>query len=300
VPSDSGGFPPRPNRGQWYWSKILATSSRTPTRQRAEVDWNRAVSGPQTAALPPVGPPTHALLGNLPAQADGLILDFACGAGSPAFEAARRNPGARVLGVDRADKLIDTARALAAAHAIGNARFEVMSLDALTLPDKSVDAAISQFGFLQEGDVAASAKELARVLKDGAPFSVAAFDAMELNTLFSRAALILQHHVPAQLLPDFDYLTGLATPGLRERLLREAGISTLHTELFSWQVPMPSTAAVWTVISAPVPFGRALDGVVGNELALVRSELEQVTAEFRAADGTYTFPMACRLFWDSR
>jgi hypothetical protein len=167
-----------------------------------------------------------------------------------------------------------------AAHAIGNVRFEVMSLDALTLPDKSVDAAISQFGFLQEGDVAASAKELARVLKDGAPFSVAAFDAMELNTLFSRAAQVLARHVPAQLLPDFDYLTGLAAPGLRERLLREAGISTLHTEMFSWQVPMASAAAVWTVIFAPIPFGRALDGLASNELALVRSELEQATAEF--------------------
>jgi SAM-dependent methyltransferase len=278
------------------------TAGRTgaPTRKRAEVDWNRGGGGPQTTALPPVGPPTRALLGNLPALAGGLILDLACGAGSPTFEAARRNPGARVLGVDRGDKLIDAARALATAHAIGNADFEVMSLDALTLPDKSVDAAISQFGFLQEGDVTVSAKELSRVLKDGAPFSVAAFDAMELNTLFSRAALVLQRHVPAQLLPDFDYLTELAAPGLRERLLREAGISTLHTEMFSWQVPMPSPAAVWTVISAPVPFGRALDGLASHELALIRGELEQVTAEFRSADGTYTFPMACRLFWGGK
>jgi hypothetical protein len=129
---------------------------------------------------------------------------------------------------------------------------------------------------------------------------VAAFDAMELNTLFSRAALVLQRHVPARLLPDFDYLTGLAAPGLRERLLREAGISTLHTEMFAWQVPMPSTAAVWTLISAPVPFGRALDGLASDELALIRKELEQATAEFRAADGSYAFPMACRLFWGSR
>jgi hypothetical protein len=96
-----------------------------------------------------------------------------------------------------------------------------------------------RFGFLHEGDVALSANELSRALKDGAPFSVAAWDAMEFNTLFSRAALVLQRHVPAQLLPDFDYLTALATPGLRERLLREAGISTLHTEMFSWQLPIP-------------------------------------------------------------
>ena len=278
----------------------MAERTSAPTRKLAEVDWNRGGEGPQSSALPPVGPPARALLGNLPAQAGRLILDLACGTGSPAFEAARRNPGARVLGVDRADKLIDAARALAAAHAIGNADFEVMSLDALTLADQSVDAAISQFGFLSEGDVPASAKELARVLKDGAPFSVAAFDAMELNTLFSSAALALQRHVPAELLPDSGYLTELAAPGLRERLLREAGISTLHTQMFSWQIPMPSAAALWAVISAPVPFGQALDSLASDELALVRGELEQALAEFRAADGTYTFPMACRLFWGSK
>jgi 2-polyprenyl-3-methyl-5-hydroxy-6-metoxy-1,4-benzoquinol methylase len=77
-----------------------ATSA--PTRQRAEVDWNRGAGGPQPAALPPAGPPTQALLGNLPTQAGGTILDLACGAGSPSLEAARRNPAARVLGVDRA------------------------------------------------------------------------------------------------------------------------------------------------------------------------------------------------------
>lgn len=271
-----------------------------PARRRAEVDWNRGAGGPQTAALPPVGPPTHALLDHLPAQAGGTIIDLACGAGSPSFEAARRNPAARVLGVDRGDKLINDARALAAAHAVTYAEFEVMSLDALALPDKSVDAAISQFGFLQEGDVPRSAKELSRVLKGGAPLSVAAFDAMEFNTLFSRAALVLERHVPAELLPDFDYLTALATPGLRERLLREADISTLHTEMFSWQLPIPSAGAVWAVISAPVPFGQALEALASDELALVRSELEQATAEVRAADGTYTFPMACRLFWGSK
>ena len=276
------------------------TTGQVPTRQRAEVDWNAGVGGLQAPELPPVSPPTRALLGNLPAQGGGLILDLACGVGSPAFEAARQNPGARVLGVDRADKLIDTARAIAAADAIGNAGFEVMSIDALTLPDKSVDAAISQFAFLSEGDVPASARELSRVLKDGAPFSVAAWDSMELNTLFSRAARVLERHVPTQLLPDFGYLTSLAAPGLRERLLREAGISTLHTEMFSWQVPMPSAAAIWMVITGPVPFGRARDSLASDELEIVRRELERATDEFRADDGTYTFPMACRLYWGSK
>lgn len=66
-----------------------------------------------------------------------------------------------------------------------------------------------------------------------------------------RVGTVARSGALAQLLTDFDYLTGLATPGPCERLLREAGISALHTEMFSWQVPMASAAAVWTVIYAP-------------------------------------------------
>ena len=160
-----------------------------------------------------------------------------------------------------------------------------------------MDAAISQFGFLQEGDVTVSAKELSRVLKDGAPFSVAAWDAMELNTLMSRTVQVLERHVPAELLPDVGYVNQLATPGLREQLLREAGLSAVHTEMFSWNQPVPSAAAL---IAAPVPFGRAVDSLASSELEIIRNELEQEAAEFRAADGTYTFPMACRLYWGSK
>jgi len=248
----------------------------------------------------PVGPPAQALLGKLPTLADGVILDLGCGTGSAAFEVARRNPAARVLGIDRAARLIEVAQALAATHAVGNTAFLAMSLDALNLPDKSVDAAISQFAFLQEGDVAVSVKELSRVLKDGAPFSVAVWDVMQLNTLVARTVRVLERHVPAELLPDFDYTDKLAAPGLRERLLREAGISALHTELFSWQLPMPSAAALWMSISGPVPFGQAVDAIASDELEAVRSELEQQAAEFRAADGSYALPMTCRLFWGSK
>lgn len=37
-------------------------------------------------------------------------------------------------------------------------------------------------------------------------------------------ARTLAGHVPPDTLPDFDYLTQLAAPGLRERLLRESGL----------------------------------------------------------------------------
>jgi hypothetical protein len=67
--------------------------------------------------------------------------------------------------------------------------------------------------------------------------------------------------------------------------------------MFSRPLPMPPPDAVWTVLSGPVPFGRALEGLDDSELTLVRRELAEATAEFSGPDGTYMFPMAFRLFW---
>ena len=47
---------------------------------------------------------------------------------------------------------------------------------------------------------------------------------------------------------------------------------------------------------APGPDGPG-DRLGRDELEIVRGELERATDEFRAADGSYAFPMACRLYW---
>lgn len=138
------------------------------------------------------------------------------------------------------------------------------------------------------------------MLKDGAPFSVAAWDSMALNTFVSRVNPIMERHLPPSRLPDFGYLDRLAAPGLRERLLREAGITTLHSEMFSLDVVTPSADAVWRMVSEPVPFGQALETLAEDERETVRNEVMQAMADLRATDGTYRFPMACRIFWGSK
>ena len=164
-----------------------------------------------------------------------------------------------------------------------------MSVDELDLADRSVQAAVSTSGLLQEGDVAASGHELARVLSPDAPFSLAAFDDMALNTLMSTIARTLARHVLPETLPDFGYLTRLAAPGLREQVLRESGLEQLHAELFHWAIPLPSFDLVWQIASAPVPFARAfaaLDSVGTNLLKERVGRVEEfLDALRRVADG---------------
>ncbi len=275
------------------------TSSATsmPQRMTREVEWQRAASTTD-AALPVTNPVVEAILGRLPPLTAGaVVLDLACGAGLPAFVLARDRPGLEVLGVDVTAALIDQARVKARENSVPNVRFEVMSVDHLELAAQSVDAAVSHFGFLQEGDVLASARELARVLAPSAPFSVAAFDDMALNTLMSAAARALAGHVPPDTLPDFDYLTELAAPGLRERVLRESGLEHVRSEIFRWSVSLPSFGPVWQIVSGPVPFARAFAALDSAGIGLVRSELESAVTRYRTDDGALVFPMACRLFW---
>lgn len=222
-----------------------------------------------------------------PAQPGGLILDLACGAGSPTFEAARQHPQARVLGIDRAARLIDAARRLAADHAIGNAGFEVMSVDALALPDNNADAAISHLTLLQEGDVAASTRELARVLKDGAVQ----------RGRVGRDGAEPADEPRAGRAGTSGRGRAAARPGLPGQARGAAGFSALHTELFSWQHPVPC----WS--SSPPGQSRsggAIASLASGEVAVIRAELAAEMAEFRAAGGTCTVPTTCRLYWGSK
>ena len=280
---------------------MTSSTSPMPQRTRAEVEWQRG-GGAAGNPLPTTNPVVQAILERLPEDlpAGALVLDLACGTGQPSFVLARDRPELQVLGVDVTAALVDKARLTARENSVRNVRFEVMSMDRLDLADRSVQAAVSHFGLLQEGDVAASGRELGRVLSPGAPFSLAAFDDMALNTLMSTIARTLAGHVPPETLPDFDYLTQLAAPGLRERVLRESGLEQLHSELFHWAVPLPSFDLVWQVASAPVPFARAFATLDSAGADRVRSELEDAVSRYRTEDGTFVFPMACRLFWGRR
>lgn len=82
--------------------------------------------------LPQIHPVALALLDRLPEPATGaIVLDVSCGTGEPGLTLARRSPKIRLLGIDCAEAALAIARSKAAKEALTNARFEVMSSDAL-------------------------------------------------------------------------------------------------------------------------------------------------------------------------
>jgi SAM-dependent methyltransferase len=109
-------------------------------------------------------PAAEAVVARAAPLAGELVVDVGCGTGNAALLAAAR--GAQVIGVDPAPRLLEVARAEAAAREL-EATFLAGEAAALPLPEASADAVVSVFGVIFAPDAAAAAAELTRVSRDG-------------------------------------------------------------------------------------------------------------------------------------
>jgi len=102
-----------------------------------------------------------------------VVLDLGSGAGADVLISARRvAPSGRAIGLDMTDEMLDLARANAAAAGIDNAEFVKGYLEALPLPDASIDVVISNCVINLSGDKPAVLREAARVLRPGGRFAI--------------------------------------------------------------------------------------------------------------------------------
>jgi demethylmenaquinone methyltransferase / 2-methoxy-6-polyprenyl-1,4-benzoquinol methylase len=100
----------------------------------------------------------------------GRALDVATGTGDLALELATRvGAGGEVVGVDFSERMLELARAKAAARALGgaNVRFETGNALALAYADAEFDAATVGFGARNFSDLDRGLSEMARVVRPG-------------------------------------------------------------------------------------------------------------------------------------
>jgi SAM-dependent methyltransferase len=101
------------------------------------------------------------------------VLDLGCGAGGDALiSAARVGPRGRVYGLDMTDEMLALARRNALEAGADNAVFLKGTIEAVPLPDSSVDVVISNCVINLSADKAAVFREAARVLRPGGRFAV--------------------------------------------------------------------------------------------------------------------------------
>ncbi|RIE15810.1 methyltransferase domain-containing protein [Candidatus Cryosericum septentrionale] len=102
-----------------------------------------------------------------------VVLDLGSGAGFDSFLAARKvGKTGKVIGVDMTPEMIAKARANAKAGNYDNVEFLLGNIEALPLPDNSVDVAISNCVINLVPDKEKVFQELNRVLRPGGRFMV--------------------------------------------------------------------------------------------------------------------------------
>lgn len=105
----------------------------------------------------------------LPYLRPGLdLLDIGCGPGSITLDLATHVAPGRVLGLDSAPTVVESARAAAAERGDGSTRFAVGDLYALSeVPDASYDVVFAHQVLQHLSDPVAALREMARVTRPG-------------------------------------------------------------------------------------------------------------------------------------
>jgi SAM-dependent methyltransferase len=101
------------------------------------------------------------------------VIDVGCGTGTASIMAAQR--GARVTGVDPAERLLAVAAGDARAANLEAVEFLPGTADALPVRDDAADAVISSFGVIFAPDAAAAVAEIDRVLRPYARIALSAW-----------------------------------------------------------------------------------------------------------------------------
>jgi SAM-dependent methyltransferase len=138
-------------------------------KERQSVMWG---NGPYQRITETIADIHEAVVERLQPGPDEDMLDLACGTGAVAERAAQR--GARVVGVDLAPALIETAKARAGEQGL-EIDYRVGDAENLDFPDASFDKVSSTCGIMFTPDHEAVARQLARIVRPGGLIALASW-----------------------------------------------------------------------------------------------------------------------------
>jgi ubiquinone/menaquinone biosynthesis C-methylase UbiE len=151
-----------------------------------------------------------------------VVLDLGSGAGADVLISAQRvGPAGRVIGIDMTDEMLELARRNAVEAGVENVEFRKGYLEALPLPDDSVDVVISNCVINLSGDKLKVLGEAARVLRPGGRFAVSDVIADPDMDEATRADMAAWTGCIAGALTETEFRTVLQASGFEQIEIRE-------------------------------------------------------------------------------
>jgi ubiquinone/menaquinone biosynthesis C-methylase UbiE len=150
-----------------------------------------------------------------------VVLDLGSGGGIDVLLSARRvGPTGKAYGLDMTDDMLALARRNAAEAGVTNVEFLKGQIEAIPLPDASVDVIISNCVINLSGDKRQTLREAFRVLKPGGRFAV--------------SDVVVRGEVPPAVRRSMELWVGCVAGALEESefrtLLAEAGFEAIDIE----------------------------------------------------------------------
>jgi len=182
-------------------------------------------SGDETTGLPGEAVAASLGCGNPTALAElepgQVVLDLGSGGGIDVLLSARRvGPTGKVYGLDMTDEMLELARANQRRAGVDNVEFLKGTIEAIPLPDASVDVIVSNCVINLSADKSAVFREAFRVLRPGGRFAV--------------SDVVLRREVPADIRGSMELWVGCIAGALHEqdfvRGLEAAGFEQASVE----------------------------------------------------------------------
>jgi SAM-dependent methyltransferase len=213
------------------------------------------------------------------------VLDVACGTGVLALAALDRvGAEGKVTGLDPNADMLGVARRKTARIDWRDGRAEE-----LPFPDRTFDAAVSQFGLMFFTERARGLREMMRVLKPDGRLAVAVCVSLARSPGYAALAVLLERLFGDRIADAFRAPFVLGDPEILRSLCAEAGIEDAEIRRQEGKVRFASIAALISTERACV---WTLGGLLGDaQFSRLMSEAEQALQPFRQADGSVVFDM---------
>ncbi len=171
------------------------------------------------------------------------VLDLGSGAGADVLISAQRvGPTGRAIGLDMTDEMLDLARANAEQAGLSNVEFRKGYIEAIPLPDASVDVVISNCVLNLSGDKPKVLREAARVLRPGGRFAISDVIADPDMDATTRADMQKWTGCIAGALSRQEFEQALSDAGLQEIEIRETHRVHEHAAAAIIRARKPSAA----------------------------------------------------------